>query len=477
MFACSAYPAFDESYMDNVKHEAEDNVKRLRHHPSLALWCGNNEIEQIALMFIGNVEEDNMILEKYKAMIVELPAIVRERMAHMLIDYIVDGKMTWEEYHKLFDELLPGIVYKHDPERAYWPSSPHSPVGDRRNYNDPTCGDAHLWNVWHGRQPFEWYRTCEHRFISEFGFQSFPEPAVVNSYTEAEDRNIASYIMEWHQRSGVGNDNIILYMLSWFKLPTSFDMTLWLSQILHGIGMKYAVEHWRRSMPRSMGTLYWQINDCWPVASWSSIDYNGNWKALHYMARDFYAPLLVSAVEDTERGTVDVYVTSDLFRATSGLITWTLTDTFGETLASNQLDCNIIPSANQKVMTLQFADHLAEYGKRRLLLWLELAADGSMVSQNLVSFIRPKHLELQEPGITTQIREIGDGSFEVTIKTQHPALWAWPELSGVRATYSNRFFHILPEKPVTMIIQPEKNLTLTAFKEILQVKSLVDTWR
>jgi len=477
MFACSAYPAFDEAFMENVKHEAEDQVKRLRHHPSLALWCGNNEIEQIAHMFVGNAEEDNMILEKYKAMIAELPAMVRERMAPMLTGYIVDGKMTWEEYYKLFDELLPGIVSKHDPERTYWPSSPHSPVGDRRDYNNPTCGDAHLWNVWHGRQPFEWYRTCDHRFNSEFGFQSFPEPAVVNSYTEEEDRNATSYIMEWHQRSEVGNDNIILYLLSWFKLPTSFDMLLWLSQILQGIGMKYAVEHWRRSMPCGMGMLYWQINDCWPVASWSSIDYFGNWKALHHMAREFYAPLLISAVEDTEQGSVEVYVTSDLFQPTSGVITWTLTDTFGETLASNQLDCNIVPSANQKVMTLEFADHLAEYGKRRLLLWLELAVDGNVVSQNMAYFIRPKHLELHDPGLSVQIRKVADSSFAVTIEVKHPALWVWPDLPGVKAAYSHRFSHLAPGKPITVTIQLEEEMTLETFEKTLKVQSLVDTWK
>lgn len=444
MFACSAYPVFDEVYMDNVKHEAEDQVKRLRHHPSLALWCGNNELEHIANLFIGDI----------------------------------DGKMTWEEYKSLFDELLPAIVHEHDSERPYWPSSSHSPVGDRQDPNNPTCGDAHLWQVWHGRQPFEWYRTCEHRFISEFGFQSFPEPAVVYSYTAEEDRNITSYIMERHQRSQIGNDAIIQYMFSWFKLPSSFEMLLWLSQILQGIGMKYAVEHWRRSMPRSMGALYWQINDCWPAPTWSSIDYIGNWKALHYMARDFYAPLLISAVEDTKPGTVDVHVTSDLFQATSGVVTWTLTDTFDNTLASSQLDCNIAPRANQKVMTLQFTDHLAEYGRRRLLLWLELLVDGNVVSQNLTSFVRPKHLELQDPELTTtQICKVGDNSFAVTIEAKYPALWLWPDLPGVKAIYSHRFFHVAPGKPITVTIHLEEEMTLATFEKTLKLQSLVDTWR
>jgi len=141
--------------------------------------------------------------------------------------------------------------------------------------------------VWHGKKPFEWYRTCEHRFASEFGFQSFPEPKTVCAYTAPEDYNITSYVMEHHQRSGIGNTTIVSYMLDWFRLPANFEMTLWLSQVLHGMAMKYAVENWRRHKPRTMGTLYWQLNDCWPVASWSSIDYFGRWKALHYMAKAF----------------------------------------------------------------------------------------------------------------------------------------------------------------------------------------------
>jgi beta-mannosidase len=446
MFACSAYPAFDEAFMENVKHEIAQNVKRLRHHPSIALWCGNNELEHIHWMFLGDKPEN--------------------------------GLMTWDEYKMMFDEVIPGIVKQYDPERAYWPSSSHSPVGDRKDPNSPMCGDAHLWDVWHGRKPFEWYRTCDHRFNSEFGFQSFPEPSVVYSYTTLEDRNITSYIMEWHQRSGgVGNDNIILYLLSWFKLPTSFDMLLWLSQILQGIGMKYAVEHWRRSRPRGMGTLYWQINDCWPGASWSSLDYFGNWKALHYMARDFYAPLLVSGVEDPKTGMVEVYMTSDLLYPTSGIIYWTLTDTDGNTLASNTIDCTIAPCATQKVTALQFADQLAEYGGRRLLLWLELVVENKVASQNLVYFIRPKHLTFRDPELTARVQPTDNNSFKVMIDAKHPALWVWPDLPGVKATYSDRFFHIILGKPVTVTVQPEPQMTLATFEQQLHVKSLVDTWK
>lgn len=446
MFACSAYPGADKEFIANVQAELADNVKRLRHHPCIAFWCGNNELEHIHQWFLSDEPKE--------------------------------GYMTWDEYKQMFDVDIPAVVLKHDPERTYWPSSSHSPVGDRKDPNNPTCGDAHLWEVWHGRQPFEWYRTCEHRFNSEFGFQSFPEPRVINTYTLPEERNITSYIMEWHQRSGIGNDAIIQYMLSWFQLPTKFEMLIWLSQVLHGIGMKYAVEHWRRSMPRGMGTLYWQINDCWTAPSWASIDSQGNWKALHYMARDFFAPLLISGIEDWQHGTVEVHVTSDFLQELSGQIRWTLSDTDGNVLAQNTLACSrFAPQADTKVCLLQFKDHLKEYGSRKLLVWLELLVNGEIASENLVTFTRPKHLDLRDPELTAQTREETPGVFWVTISAKRPALWVWPELDGLPASYSDRFFHLVPGRPAEIRVQPAEPITLAAFQQALRLYSLTDTYR
>ena len=446
MFACSAYPAFDDAYLANVRQEIADNVKQLRHHPAIAFWCGNNELEHIHQMFLSDTPEH--------------------------------GKMTWDEYKLMFDQVIPDVVHQHDPERTYWPSSGHSPLGDRKDPNNPACGDAHLWEVWHGRLPFEWYRTCQHRFISEFGFQAFPEPAVVNSYTLPDERNVTSYMMEWHQRSQIGNDAIVQYMLSWFQLPTSFDMFLWTSQILQGIGIKYALEPWRRGRPRTMGGLYWQINDCWPVASWSSIDYYGNWKALHYMARDFFAPLLLSALEDTKQGTVEVHVTSDLMEATAGTIHWVLSDTAGKILAENNLACShLAPQADTKVCLLEFTDHLKAYGNRKLLVWLELLVNGKIVSRNFATFNRPKHLELLNPALSAQVQDAGNGAFAVTIAAKHPALWVWPELKGVQATYSDRFFHLFPGKPQTVQITPAQPMSQTKFARALTLASLFETYQ
>ncbi|NLM96837.1 MAG: glycoside hydrolase family 2 protein [Halanaerobiaceae bacterium] len=443
MFACSTYPSFDEEYMENVRIEAEENVKRIRHHACLALWCGNNELEQ-------GIAADEWDIERVK--------------------------MSWDDYSKLFDELLPGLVKKYSPQVPYWPSSPHSPVGDREDFYNPRCGDAHIWDIWHGKKPFEWYRNCEHRFNSEFGFQSFPEPKTVFSFTIPEDRNITSYVMEHHQRSGIGNTTIIQYMLDWFRLPHGFENLLWTSQILQGLGIKYAVEHWRRGMPRGMGTLYWQLNDCWPVSSWSSIDYYGRWKALHYMARRFYAPLLVSAVEDNERWAVEIHVTSDKLEKVDGEFFWLLTDVKGNMISSGEKPAEIPAQTSSHIMTLELAEEVEKTGPRNLMLWLEFRVDDKVVSDNFVSFSKPKHMELMDPGIKYLIEELGDNVFKIALSVERPALWTWLELKNIDAIYSDNFFHLYPGKEHTLIIVPEEELSEKELEEMLIVRSLIDTY-
>ncbi|MHB8996385.1 MAG: glycoside hydrolase family 2 protein [Armatimonadota bacterium] len=439
MFACSTYPTFDEAFMANVKAEAEDNVRRIRHHACLALWVGNNELEQ-----------------------------------GLVGDEWTKSTMSWEDYDKLFEQLLPEVVQRLDSGRDYWPGSPHTP-SDRKDFNNPNEGDAHLWSVWHGRKPFEWYRSCEHRFNSEFGFQSFPEPATVNGFTLPQDRNVSSYAMEHHQRSGIGNDAILQYMLSWFRLPQSFDMTLWLSQILQGMAMKYAVEHWRRAMPRGMGTLYWQLNDCWPVASWSSIDYFGNWKALQFMARHFNNPLLVSGVEDLQTGTVQLHVTSDLRTEAEGEAKWWLVRADGTPVAEGAVPVQIAPGMSVLVETLQLGEYVEQFGARDLILGMELVVGGAAVSSNLVTFARPKHIELQQPAFEVKVTE-AEGGFMVTVEAARPALWMWLEVSGTEARFSDNFVHLFPGRCITIEVTPQKPTSLDEFSDRLRIRSLVDTY-
>lgn len=444
MFACSTYPTFDDDFMENVRVEAEQNVKRIRHHASLALWCGNNEIEQ-------GIAAD---------------------------EWDVDNtKMSWKDYKKLFDNLLPGIVEELSPQVDYWPGSPHSPKGDREDHANPKWGDVHLWDVWHGKKPFEWYRTCEHRFNSEFGFQSFPEPKTVNTYTEAEDRNITSYIMEEHQRSGIGNTTIMQYMLDWFRLPVGFENVLWTSQILQGLGIKYAVENWRRGMPQGMGTLYWQLNDCWPVASWSSIDYYGRWKALHYMARKFYAPLLISGIEDNDTNSVELHVTSDKINDLQGEVLWNLTDVDGNKVVDGSLDVDIPKQQNNKITTLDLSQYVEEYGIRNLMIWVELRVDGEIVSDNFISFAKPKHMELQKSEISYELNKLEDKRYEIAFSSDRPVLWTWLEIKNFDAKISDNFFHLYPGKEIFVSIEFDDKMSEDELKEILIVRSLIDTYR
>lgn len=442
MFACATYPAFDQAFMENVRAEAEENVRRLRHHACLALWCGNNELEQ------RWVDED-----------------------------WTDTAMSWADYKKLFERLLSGVVKKLDPQCDYWPGSPHTPCADRYEYNNPTCGDTHLWEVWHGRQPFEWYWDYPPpRFISEFGFQSFPEPKTVASYTQPEDRNVTAWVMEHHQRSGIGNTVIMGYMMEWFRFPKNFESALWMSQILQGLAIKYAVEHWRRSMPRSMGALYWQLNDCWPVASWSSLDYHGRWKALHHLARRFYAPLLVSAVEDWQRATVELHVTNDHATTLHGEVRWQLTDTQGQQLDQGSFPISVAARKSRKLRTLQFKTHADQHHGRKLMLWLELVRQGKTVSSQLITLYKPKSIELNDPKLGTSIKANKDGSFRLNVQAQKPAMWVWLELDEVDMQCSDNFFHLCSGQTATMTLRPEKRLSLEQVEKRLRVRSLFDLY-
>jgi len=430
MFACGTYPSFDEDFLANVEAEARDNIQRLRHHACIALWCGNNEIEQ------------GMPTDEWKA------------------------SMSWEDYERLFDQLLPNLVTELDPATSYWPGSPHSPIGDRENWENQTCGDTHLWAVWHGKQPFEWYRDRQDRFCSEFGFQSFPQPSTINEVTIPADRNITSYVMEHFQRSEIGNSTIIHYMLDWFQLPTSFDSMVWLSQILQGMAMTYAIEHWRRNMPRTMGTLYWQLNDMWMGPSWSSLDWKGNWKALHYMAKRFFAPLMISGIEDIQRRTVAVHVTSDKPDDITATARWIITDIQGVTLTTNETTVTIPARSSQLVETVDVSAQVKSNGARDLLIWLELEIDGQIVSSNLVMMSRPKHFYLIPPTISQTIDSDGD-THHVTLRSNVPALYVW--LDKVDARFSDNFFHLQAGKPYTV--------TMTADDVTgLVVKSLTDTY-
>ena len=444
MFSCAAYPADQPDFFDNVRVEAVQNVQRLAHHPCLALWCGNNEIEQIKNLRTSEPAPESM---------------------------------TWRDYARLFDRLLPDIVADDCPDVAYWPSSEHSPLGNRDDSRHPDWGDAHLWSVWHGRQPFEWYRTTTHRFCSEFGFQSFPEPRTIRGFTRPHDRHVNSYVMDKHQRSPIGNQAIISYMLDRYRLPTGFDNTVWVSQIQQGLAIEYAVQHWRRNMPRCMGALYWQLNDCWPAASWASIDYHGRWKALHYFAKRFFAPLMVSGVEDADAGSVEVHVTCDEPDPAPATLRWSATDPAGHELRAGRADLTPPARGTRLVDTLDLHDLVEARGRTGVIVWLALERDGRPVSSACVLFALPRHIELPDPALHAEAAPADDGGFDVTLHADAPALWAWLELDDADARYSDNFICVTPGEPATVRVHPAEPMTADQFAARLRLRSLRDTYQ
>lgn len=437
-FGCTTYPSFDPAFLDNVRAEAQDNLRRLRHHPSIALWCGNNEI----MMMRGK-------------------------------EVWTKDKMSEADYYKLFRDVLGEEVHKLAPQTDYVTGS-------------PDCGDVHFWDVWHGGKPFEVYRNI-HGFVSEFGFQSFPEPKTVRTFTEPGDRcSVYSPVMKYHERSNrmymdvkedgkIGTDKIMVIVKKYFREPKDFDSTLWLSQITQAYGIKYGAEGWRREMPKSMGCVYWQYNDTWPGSSWSSVDYFGRWKALHYLARRFYAPVLVSGVEDAATGKVDVYVTSDRSSACQGKLTWTVTDVAGKALVSGSCNAAIPARGSQVVQSITLGDQLKSPGIKGTMVWLKLEVDGRVESENLVTLAYPRDLDLLDPRVTASISESKAG-YTVTLHAVHPALWTWLELEGADARFSDNFVHVMQDHPATINVCPAKPMDKETFQKALRVRSLYDTY-
>jgi len=457
MFACAVYPS-DKKFIENVKKELEDNIKRIRNHPCVGLWCGNNEIEWIISMF----DEKQMAAEL--------------QMSRSLIS--LKMKRIKKDYINLFELIIPEIVKRYDPERFYWPSSPSS-GGKFDNPDDESRGDVHYWDVWHGMKPFNDYRNHFFRFISEFGFQSFPGIKTVKSFTIPEDRNIFSYVMEKHQKNGSANGKILFYLSETFKYPENFESLLYTSQILQAEAIKYGVEHWRRNRGRCMGSLYWQLNDCWPVASWSSIDYYGRWKALHYYAKRFYSPVLISAEDN--RTMVNIYVTNDSREDIKGIIEWKLRDTRGGVLCEGKENVMIASLRAKRCVALNFKDVINNNNIREVYLEFFLK-DGGRDRQNTgygngtLLFVKPKHFNFLNPGIKAAISE-SDMEFIIKLKSKTFAKSVELDLKEADCRFSDNYFDLTAgdEKIVTVEKSDiSKNISIVELKEQLEIRSLYD---
>lgn len=389
MYACAFYdltPDFERS----IRVETHQNVARLRHHASLALICGNNEME----MFMAGANS----------------ALINHRTWEFVPTY--PHHIT--DYVKMFEYILPAIVKETAPQTYWWPASPSS-GGNFDAPNDENRGDNHYWDVWHGEKPFTEYRKFFFRYASEFGFQSFPCLKSVEQFTLPDDRNIFSRVMERHQRNQAANGKILSYLSQTFRYPNSFDDLLYASQLMQAEAIRYGVEHWRRNRGRCMGAIIWQLNDIWPVASWASIDYYGRWKALHYAAKRFFAPVMISAEEEGELSQnpkINEYhpapleksfrlnVCNETLRDVTGEVVWALRAPDGEIVRQNQQTLTI-PAMNAK--WLDKVD-CADASLTGHYVSFAFVVDDVAVSEGTCIFCAPKHFEFVDPRLTVETR-------------------------------------------------------------------------
>jgi len=437
-FACSAYPAFDPDFLANVRQEAAEQVKRLRHHPSIGVWCGNNEI----MFFRGG-------------------------------EVWTTNKMSKPDYDLLFQETLGAVMKSLAPQSAYVTGS-------------PDCGDVHYWEVWHGGEPFESYRNI-HGFVSEFGFQSFPMPATATAFTAPEDcSDVYSPMFKYHERSNrpsvdspddgqIGTDKVMKMVRMNFREPKDFASALWLSQINQAYGIEFAAEGWRREMPQSMGCVFWQYNDNWPGTSWSSVDYFGRWKALQYRARHFYAPVLVSGVYDPTHRSVALWLTSDELKPLAGKLKWRVTDLDGREFITGHQEVAVNRQQSAQVGTIDMTDPLQKQGANNLLVWLSFEVKGAAISKNLLLLAKPKELALRDPKWVSEISGSGT-NYIVTLRAKHPALWTWLDLGDLKATLSDNFVSIAPGAAVTFTVRLDQPLAKKDFASRLHLRSLFDIY-
>lgn len=426
MFACSMYPG-DEAFLENVRKEAEYNVRRLRNHPCIALWCGNNEIDSAWAQF-----EENMGWGWKE----KLSAEIRQTL--------------WAAYEEIFHRILPEAVAAHHPGMTYWPSSPLRELTNDKDQHSVRIagdGDIHYWGVWHGIEPFENYNIKVGRFMSEYGFQSFPELRSVLSYAEEEDMALESKVMLAHQKNGRGNQIIKEYMDMYLPQPKDFRGFLYMSQVLQAEAMRMAIESHRRNKPYCMGTLYWQMNDCWPVASWAGMDYYGRWKALQYTARKSFKDVLLS-IDGTGEENLKIHAVSDRRGALDGELVVRLHDFSGALLQEWSQPVTLAADSAAVVFTLAAAGLLEGREPAGVLLTASLLEDGQLLERKEHYFAPAKDIPLSKPVITvTEVPGSAGMSFTLSSDVLARSVYLTAEQEGI---FSDNFFDLLPGEPKTV---------------------------
>jgi len=439
MFACAMYPG-NKGFLDNVRVEAIQNIVRLRHHPSLALWCGNNEIDE------GWKNWGWQKQYKYS---------------------FEDSAEIYNAYLTIFEKILPENVAKFDSLRPYVPTSPLFGWGRKESLQQ---GEVHYWGVWWGKEPFEIYKTKVGRFMSEYGFQGFPDLLTIDRFTIPEDRYLSSPVMKIHQKHPVGYETIDEYLLRDYNKPKDFESYVYVSQLLQAEGMKTAIEAHRMAMPVCMGTLFWQLNDCWPVVSWSAMDYFGKKKAFYYWTKKLYDKYMVSPI--IKNGRVRIYIVSDNPKPVKATLLIKLMDFNGRILSENKIQAAILANSSTIYFdTLQSA-LISGLDPGAVVLATSIVIQDKLASDGLLYFSRNKELKLEKPKFTFKSFKV-KGGYRIEIATDKLAKNVWLS-TDYNGAFSDNYFDLLPgDRKVVMFT------TRSSFKDILsqiRIKSLVDTY-
>jgi beta-mannosidase len=446
IFACAMYPG-DEEFLENVRLEVIDNITRIRNHACVALYCGNNENE------IGWAQWGWK--EKYSKNV---------------------QRVFEQNAQKLFYELIPSALHEADSTRYYHPSSPSAGF----NHIAASEGDIHYWGVWHGKEPFESYASNLARFVSEYGFQSYPELSTIAQYAKPEDRTLHSEVMLSHQRcmaderrdKEYGNRLIQWYMDRWYRTPKDFESYVYVSQVLQAEGVKVAMEAHRRAMPFCMGSLYWQIDDCWPVASWSSIDYYGRWKALHYFAQHSYASILISPVISKDE--VKVFLVSDKREETTALLDATVMDFDGKVVFQKSIPLIVKPNKAEIAANFSLSQLVSNRDKSQLVFICRLKNGDSLLAEDISYFTSPKSLNFQQPKFSKIIKKT-DAGFSIALSTNTLAKNVYLTCGDSKGFFEENFFDLIPGIPRTIILRTQ--LPQEECERSLKILSLVDSYK
>lgn len=444
MFACTVYPS-DTAFLENVKEEVIYNVRRLRNHPALALWCGNNEVA-VAIKNWGWKEGYGYTNAQWAQL--------------------------QEGYDRLFKALLPQQVKALDPGRFYFHSSPISNWGTKVDF---TKGDNHYWGVWHGMEWFEAFNTHVPRFMSEYGFQSFPDIHTVRRFTTEKDRDIYSPVMLSHQKSTTrGNTAINTYLEHYYKTPENFTSLLYVNHVLQAEGMKVGIEAHRRSMPFCMGTIYWQLNDCWPGPSWSGRDYYGRWKALQYYVKKAFSPVLVSNV--VSAGRLQTWLISDELQDQQVTLDMQLMDLNGKILWAKSMAASA--KAGQSILEHEagLSTLLKGVDSGKVIFYTKVVKENKLLTDNVYYFVTARMMELPEPGIHTTITAGTEGTIAIKITADRLARNVYLLIDKDPAShFSDNYFDLLPGQEKNIILHT--TLSVEEIKQQLKVVSLIDTFK